>query len=742
MPDLPAAIIHHRRWIAAAFIVVAIVLLPQVPQLSSKLAVGSAGVQSSEAEQVNKLLATGFTTPFADSLVLVITGSPSLDDVDGVDVLLEVVDAIKPLEQVTGVLSYLNTVDSAFRSPHGTFVIVGIKADALRRDKLLLDLRAATGVIQASLREDFPLIELAWTGSAAFDYDVRLTSAQDAATAEKRVLPVTLVLLLLIFGSIVAALCPVLIGGLGVSLSLGAAAIISTYWPLTVLLPNIVSMIGLGIGIDYSLLMLSRFREEMAIDPRPEQAALQTLRTAGHTVLISGGAVAIGFAALLLVPATELRSIATGGLLVVAFSVMLATLLLPAILVWLGTRVEGGRLRRPRSGLTPPQYWYRWGGWVSAHPLLVLLVVGLPLAFLALQARHISTDIPSGSWLPERMESTRGAIALQRIGQSGLISTIRVVTEFSAGDLADSESGWQAVISLSNHFAADDRVARVHSLPMSLGVETAREASIARIAPQLRSAYLSQNNAAALIEIIPQENVSSGELMRFVREIRLVNPATVGVTSPVRLRVGGLPALNADYQDAIGGSVLNIILLIVTASFAVLFISFRSLLGALKAVVLNLFSVGAAMGVTVLVFQNGYGAAWLGVAQPLDGLFPAVPIIVFCVVFGLSMDYEVFLLSRVAEGVRNSKSNREALISGLAHTGGIITSAALVMIIVFAGFSLGDFLVIKILGFALAVAILIDATLVRLAIGPALLQLGGRWNWWPGHLQSMPTDKK
>ena len=220
--------------------------------------------------------------------------------------------------------------------------------------------------------------------------------------------------------------------------------------------------------------------------------------------------------------------------------------------------------------------------------------------------------------------------------------------------------------------------------------------------------------------------------MRYVRELRAMDNGNGSGLQGTRVLIGGLPALNADYQDAIGGSVVNVVLLIVIGSFVALLVGFRSLLGAFKAVALNLFSVAAAMGVTVLVFQQGYGSEWLGVADPLDGLFPAVPIIVFCVVFGLSMDYEVFLLSRVAESVQNGESNREAIVNGVARTAGIISSAAMVMIVVFTGFAMGDFLIIKILGFSLAVAILIDATLVRLAIGPALLQLGGRWNWWPG----------
>lgn len=727
--ELPIAIVRHRRSIAAVCVLIALILLPLAPQTSEKFEVGGATVHQSESARVDVLLDTRFDAPFANSLVLVATGIPSLDDVAGIDILFEIVEVVRDIPSVTGVLSYVDPVDPVFLSEHGTFLIVGISVGERRMDEVVLELRRATHALQDRLRPDHPMIDLAWTGAGALDYDLRLTSAQDAAAAEQRVLPVILILLFVVFGSVVSALCPVVIGGLGVALSLGAAVLVSAYWPMTILLENVVTMIGLGIGIDYCLLMLGRFREEMLTDPDPERAAVKALRTAGHTIVLSGSAVAIGFAALLIVPATELRSIATGGLLVVCFSVLLATMLLPGLLTWLGARVEMGRLWRPRVASGPSQRWQTWGRWVTAHPVLVLFVFGLPLAALASQARHVSTDIPTGTWLPSQMESTRGAVALQRMGMSGIVQTIRVVVEFPEGHAADSEPGWEEVIRLTEIFERDERVARVNSLPRLLGVSTAEQALKAIVPPQLRDAYISSEGRLASIEIIPAEMVSAGVLMRYVRELRNIDTGRDGV----RVLVGGLPALNADYQDAVGGNVVKIISLIVVGSLLALLIGFRSLLGAFKAVALNLFSVAAAMGATVLVFQQGYGLHWLGVAQPLDGLFPAVPIIVFCVVFGLSMDYEVFLLSRVAEDVRKGVPNREAIVHGLARTAGVITSAAMVMIVVFAGFAMGDFLVIKILGFSLAVAILIDATLVRLAIGPALMQLGGRWNWWPGY---------
>jgi len=296
----------------------------------------------------------------------------------------------------------------------------------------------------------------------------------------------------------------------------------------------------------------------------------------------------------------------------------------------------------------------------------------------------------------------------------------------------DSQAGWSAILRLSRSLETDPRVARVLSLPQLLNVETVKEAAAIHVLPYVRAAYFSGDGNLALIEVVPRDSVSAGDLMRYVRELRGMDAANRSGLANTRIQVGGLPAFNADYQDAIGDSVVGVIMFVVVGSFVALLIGFRSLLGALKAVALNLLSVAAAMGATVLVFQDGYGANLLGVAHPLDGLFPAVPIIVFSILFGLSMDYEVFLLSRVAEGIRKGLTNDAALVAGLARTAGVITSAALVMIVVFVGFALGDFLIIKILGFSLAVAVVIDATLVRLAIGPALLHLGGRWNWWPG----------
>jgi len=313
-----------------------------------------------------------------------------------------------------------------------------------------------------------------------------------------------------------------------------------------------------------------------------------------------------------------------------------------------------------------------------------------------------------------------------------VIQTVRVILELPDGVTAGSRAGWQATRQLSDALAADARVAGVRSLPVLAGVRW-RPSATAFMRQDVRRTFISDDRRAALLEVLPHENVSASELARLVGELRGRDPAALTGLPGTTLKIGGLPAFNADYEAAVGGRFAGVVALVVAGTLVALFAGFRSVLVAVKAVLLNLLSVAAAFGAVVLVFQDGFGAGLLGLGRPLAGVFPVVPILVFCTVFGLSMDYEVFLVARVAEARRAGRDEAEALAEGLARTGGVITSAAMIMIAVFAAFMLGDFLLIKMLGFALAVAVLLDATVVRLAIGPALLRVAGRWNWWPGN---------
>jgi len=734
---LSRAIVARRPWIAVGWVVLAGALLPWAAHANERLAAGGSRVSNSQSQTVQTMLATRFASPYATSAVLVVDGLPMPNSAEGRSMLGDIVAAVSRAPGVRRTASYLSTGDSSFLAGSASFIVVGIAGGARAGDRLIA-LRRTTEAIERRMRLRYPRMLLAWTGDVAFDVDVRTASGNAAAAAEQRAVPITLVLLIVVFGGVFAAGLPIAIGALAIVMSLGAAALISGHWPLAVILRNIVSMLGLGVGIDYALFMVSRFREERASGLDACAAAVETIAHAGHTVLLSGASVSIGFAALLAVPASELRSIAVGGLLVIAASVLLATTLLPGLLVWTARWLDAGRVSRRLTGGGSAR-WRRWGEWVASRPLRVLVVAGLPVVLLAWQARRLSNDLPSVDWLPAQMESTRGIHVLEAGGKTGVAQTILVLLELPRGFSVLDSTGWRAMQGLSRTLARDARVSSVRSLPDITHAQRPSATLIAFLPWDLRASYVSRDERVGLVELVPREGVSAGALARFVRDLRQIDGASLTGLSGARLLVGGLPAFNADYQDAIGGSVQAVAAVVIVGTFLALLVGFRSVLVPLKAVALNLLSVCAAFGAAVLVFQDGHGAGALGLTGPVDGLFPAVPILVFCLVFGLSMDYEVFLVSRVDEATRAGASPGDALAEGVARTGGVITNAALVMIVVFTSFAAGEFLLIKILGFTLAVAVLLDATVVRLAVGPALLRLAGRYNWWP---RQMPNDAK
>ena len=703
---LARLVVRRRRWVWAAWAAIAALLLPQARHVASRLEV-AARVRGSESDAVTRLLAERFDSPFARSAVMVVTGAPGPETPAGRDALRTLVGATAKVLGVTRTLSYLDVPDSAFLGAgSGTFVVVGLDATRASADALVERLRTGTVTATAALRATHPSFEVMWTGEDALNHDLRLASARDVSAAERRALPLTLALLLLAFGAVVAAAIPLGVGALAIALALGAAAIVARIWPLSIALQNVVSMLGLGLGVDYTLLLVSRFREARHAGRDPEGAATEAAIHAGHSVIVSAATVAVGFAALLAVPLGDLRAIATGGLLVVTSSALLAVTLVPGLLAALGARVEIGRVL-PGTRRVSWSPWRRFAVHMARHPVRALIVAVAPLLLLAVQTRRLEPRLPRGDWLPRTAEAARGARALRAMGSGGVVQTVRVVIELPPGVRALDARGYAATARIAAALVRDRRVRRVRSL-------------------------VSRDERLALLEVVPSDSIDGAALPALARELRTLDAGAVSGLPGTRLLVGGVPALNADYADAIARRTPLVVLLVVGGTLLALAVGFRSLLVPIKAVALNLLTVGAALGVVVLVFQDGHGARLLGLTGPLDGTFAAIPLLVFCVVFGLSMDYEVFLLSRVAEARRRGASEGAALVTGVGRSGRVITSAASIMVVVFGAFALGDFVLVKILGVALAAAVVLDATLVRLAVGPALLALAGRWNWWPG----------
>jgi RND superfamily putative drug exporter len=327
---------------------------------------------------------------------------------------------------------------------------------------------------------------------------------------------------------------------------------------------------------------------------------------------------------------------------------------------------------------------------------------------------------------------------LQKMGRSGIVQSLRVILELPPDSPPLSPAGWLAVSRLTQHFQSDPRAEEILSLPTLAGMSDTPGA-VNDVPEPIRKSFLRNDGQATLIELLPTATLTPNQQIRWVREVRSSDVAAITGVPGAVLRVGGVPAFEADYDAVVKERMPRVVLGVIVGSLLALLIGLRCLFAAVKAVLLNLLSVGASFGALVVVFQEGHGSKLFGLDGPTGSVYPIVPILAFAIVFGLSMDYEVFLVTRVLEERRRGLSEKAAVIEGLARTAGLITSAAAIMIAVFTAFTLGSFLVVQMLGFTLAVAVLIDATVVRMVVGPALLQLAGDWNWWPFGLHGAPA---
>ncbi len=340
--------------------------------------------------------------------------------------------------------------------------------------------------------------------------------------------------------------------------------------------------------------------------------------------------------------------------------------------------------------------------------------------------------MPTVDWLPQKAESVH-ALHMLWSGWTAPAWWSRCVLWwiFRTNPLRRRDAGWNAIDRLSKRLASDPRCYRVISIT---SIADGNRDSLSSLPRETRRTFLSSDGHEALVEVVPANSISLRDQVDWVRELRKIGGPTLTGVPDAKLLIGGIPALNADYETIVRKRFPSVMAMVVVITLLALLGGFRSVFAAVKAIGLNLLSVAASFGALVLVFQYGHGSRLLGVPGGTGSVFPLVPIVAFAIVFGLSMDYEVFLVARVLEARRSGLSETDAIPEGMARTAGLITSAAAIMIVVFLAFTFRDLLVVKMIGFTLAVAVLIDATLVRIVIGPALLRLAGDWNWWPGGL--------
>jgi putative drug exporter of the RND superfamily len=577
-------------------------------------------------------------------------------------------------------------------------------------------------------------IEAYTLGEATSTEDFRRISEEDLRFGESIGILAAIVVLVVVFGALVAGITPIVMGVFSIAVTLGIIALIGQLWRITFFAPNLVSMMGLAVGIDYSLFIVSRYREERQRGREKLEAIEHAGETANRAVFFSGVTVILALAGMLIIPVTIFRGLAGGAIVVVAVSVAASMTLLPAILSLLGDRVNAGRILGRRRGQIehgrPGGFWDRMSRGVMARPVLSLvLAAGLLIAL----------SLPF--WLQPHPEDDGVGI---KQGMSGITT------------MPDDVPTKQAFTALVEHFpkAGANTPAQIVILgsPRDPAVVSGIEALGREIAddPSLGTPAAprgSEDGSLTLVDIPlagAAADTQSESAVQAVRDLRQRYVPAAFADAGVEVLVAGETAMLTDFLDISGDYTPVIILIVLGLSFVLLTIVFRSIVVPAKAIVMNLLSVGAAYGAIVLVFQKGglgLGERIADVSgfQQVDAIDAWLPLFLFSILFGLSMDYHVFLLSRIREEYDRTQDNAEAVAYGLRTTGGIITGAAIIMVAVFSGFAAGRLVALEEMGFGLAIAVFIDATIVRSILVPSTMRLLGDRNWYlPRWLQWLP----
>jgi RND superfamily putative drug exporter len=530
-------------------------------------------------------------------------------------------------------------------------------------------------------------------------------------------LAVALVVLVLVFGAVIAGLIPIILGVMAIAIALGAAAVFGLAFDLPFFIANIITMIGLAVGVDYSLFIVSRYREERTNGLGKLDAITFAGATASKAVFFSGITVVVALMGMLLLPNTIYRSIALGAILVVITAVAASLTLLPAVLALMGDKVDALRIRgRRKSGeQREGRFWDRITRTVMHRPVLSLVLAAGVLVVAALPYFSINEGFAGVSTLPDEAESKQAFTILESEFSGGLGSPVEIVFD---GKITSSV------------------MASIEDMQEVLGAD-----------PSFGPSEVEVNEAGnlALLSVPLSGDIAGNDAMDAVRELRSEVVPEMFNDVPVEVLIGGDTAYNIDYLDQTTTYTPIVFSFVLGLSFVLLAVAFRSLVIPAKAIAMNLLSVGAAYGLLVLFFQRGVGpefvkdiAGWLGFGQ-VEAIEAGMPLFMFSVLFGLSMDYHVFLLSRIRERFDHTGDNSESVAYGLRTTGSLITGAAAVMVAVFGGFAAGPLVPLQQMGFGLAVAVALDATIVRSVLVPATMKLLGNRNWYlPSWLEGLP----
>jgi RND superfamily putative drug exporter len=768
------------------------------PDLSGRLKGGGFEGSNSEAERVQDLMSGEFGVSPATLIVVFEGDGLSARGEEFRSAQDEALEGVRRMPEVRYVTTYADTQDARFISGDGEkgYAVVAFNVSIDETRNVVEEVR---GKVRSEELETYV------TGAPAVYQDLEEASNEDIKRAEKYAFPFALLILILAFGTVVAAGVPVLIGGVSVLTTLAALYFVAGSYDMSVFVLTLSTMLGLG--IDYALFFVSRFREELESYPVAE-AVPRAVTTAGRSIFFSGTAVLIGLSGLLFFPFMFMRSIGVAGVMVVFVSVSAALTLLPALLGVLGHRVNWLPVRR-RGRAVGAGFWSRSAEVVMRHPFVVILLVATLLATLLYPVTHMKVGIPEASVLPEKYESRAGddilkqnfeyaalnpmeivatlpddplsaeglaeakalGESIQRTGEVASVESVYTVGEEAArsyaGRVADARQDAEAeadrrveeavkgeleslrarygfvppgaegrIRAEAERRAATELERHVPELPEGVsaegeispqGVANFLDSPAARESKELQDAldsYVAGDRT--LLQAVTKANPYTEAAHTAVDEVRAVE-APEGVS----FLVGGLSAGQKDFISSLYGKAPYAAAFVLSVTYLILLVTFRSVFIPLKAVIVNILSLTASFGAIVFVFQDGNLSGLLDFT-PLGFVDATLPILMFCTIFGVSMDYEVFLLSRIREAYENGDSNTASVAKGLVATAGIITSAAAIIIVVTGAFAFTGIILTKAVGLGLAVAVFVDATIIRVLLVPATMRVLGDWNWWPG----------
>jgi RND superfamily putative drug exporter len=745
---LGVAVHRHRRAILGAWLLVILGALPFAPRAGGALRAGGFSTDCLESVRARALLSTELNLPPSALLIVFHSDTLTAGSRPFEAAAAEAIADVPRTPNVRSVRSHAITSRQVSVDGHTAYDIVFLEAATD-------DSGQALGRVAAALRPA-PGLEVGLAGGPAFYSDVQTVSESDLRRSEVISLPLAGLALLAVFGSVVAAGVPLAVGGTAVIVALAIIYGLAGLTPMSIFVLNLATLLGLGLGVDYSLLLTSRFREELArrsawqdVPDGPErssarddaiaQAIRVTVATAGRAVFFSGLTVLLGLVGLILFRFMILRSVGIAGAVVVALAVASALTLLPALLAILGPRIDLLAIRRTTAvpGRVGP--WARLARRVMRHPVAVLVpTLGLLVA-LAVPFLGVRFNAPDPTILPAGVPSRAAYDRLVAAFGEGAFAPITLAVRTSGpATWADNVA---RLYDYSRRLSADPRISHVTSLvDVDPRLQLAQYQLLYgnRGGPPDRfvQATLAATTRADLtaITLYTRFGPNRDEARALVEALR----SSGGPLSPpagMTVLVSGGAADVRDVVSEVAAEFPQTGLFIFTTTYIVLLVLLRSVVLPAKAIVMNTLSIGASFGALVWIFQSGNLSALLGF-QPLGFVETTQPVILFCVLFGLSMDYEVFLLTRMKETWDRTGDNAEAVAAGLERSGRIVSSAALIVVVVAGSFAFADIVLIKALGLGMAIAVALDATVVRALLVPATMHLLGRWNWWmPARLE-------